>query len=107
MAGISANLSAFQLYADAAYDTEEIRNNLSSMGIEPNIPVDPRRGREPRPYNVDAYRRMRSAVERFYAWIKSFRRITVRYERLATTYKALINIACTTIHLRYGNRIWR
>jgi IS5 family transposase len=30
-----------QLYADSAYDTETIRRGLESMGIEPNIPVNP------------------------------------------------------------------
>jgi transposase len=91
-----------QLYADAAYDTEHIRRGLESMGIEPNIPVNPRNGRRPRPYNVGLYRRMRSAVERFFGWIKSFRRIIIRYERLESTYKALVTIASITIHLRYG-----
>jgi transposase len=80
-----------ELYADAAYDTESIRSYLSSMGIEPNIPVNPRNGRRPRPYNV----------ERFFGWIKSFRRIVIRYERLAVTYRAFINIACIMIHLRH------
>jgi transposase len=91
-----------QLYADAAYDTEHIRRGLESMGIEPNIPVNPRNGRKPRPYNVGLYRRMRSAVERFFGWIKSFRRIIIRYERLESTYKALVTIAPIIIHLRYG-----
>jgi transposase len=71
-----------ELYADAAYDTESIRRCLESMGIEPNIPVNPRNDRRPRPYNV----------ERFFGWIKSFRRILIRYERLAVTYRAFINI---------------
>jgi transposase len=91
-----------QLYADAAYDTEHIRRGLESMGIEPNIPVNPRNGRRPRPYNVGLYRRMRSAVERFFGWIKSFRRIIIRYERLESTYKAQTTIASIIIHLRYG-----
>ena len=93
-----------QLYADAAYDTENIRRGLESMGVEPNIPVNPRNGRRPRPYNVGLYRRMRSAVERFFGWIKSFtfRRIIIRYERLESTYKALVTIASIIIHLRYG-----
>jgi len=72
------------------------------MDIEPNIPVNPRNGRRPRPYNVGLYRRMRPAVERFFGWIKSFRRIIIRYERLESTYKALVTIAPITIHLRYG-----
>jgi len=91
-----------QLYADAAYDTEHIRRGLESMGVEPNIPVNPRNGRRPRPYNVGLYRRMRSAVERFFGRIKSFRRIIIRYERLESTYKALVTIASIIIHLRYG-----
>jgi transposase len=91
-----------KLYADAAYDTEHIRGGLESMGIEPNIPVNPRNGRNPRPYNAELYRKMRSAVERFFGWLKTFRRITIRYERLASTYKALLTIASIIIHLRYG-----
>jgi transposase len=91
-----------QLYADSAYDTEHIRRGLESMGVEPNIPVNPRNGRRTRPYNVELYRRMRSAVERFFGWLKSFRRIILRYERLASTYKALVTIASIIIHLRYG-----
>jgi hypothetical protein len=55
-----------QLYADSAYDTEPIRRCLESIGVEPNIPVNPRNGRKLRPYNVELYRRMRGAVERFF-----------------------------------------
>jgi transposase len=91
-----------QLYADSAYNTEPIRRGLESIGIEPNIPVNPRNGRRPRPYNVGLYSRMRSAVERFFGWIKSFRRIIIRYEKLESTYKALVTIASIIIHLRYG-----
>jgi len=72
------------------------------MDVEPNIPVNPRNGRKPRPYNVDLYRKMKSSVERFFRWIKNFRRIVIRYERLASTYKALATITSIIIHLRYG-----
>jgi transposase len=71
-----------QLYADAAYDTEHIRRGLESIDIEPNIPVNPRNGKRPSPYNVELYGRMKPAVERVFGWIKSFRRVI--------------------IHLRYG-----
>lgn len=90
------------LYADSAYDTEAVKDTLESMEIEANIPVNPRNGRKPRPYNVGVYRKVRSAVERSFGWLKSLRRITIRYERLTTTYRALITIACILIHLRYG-----
>jgi transposase len=71
------------------------------MGVEPNIPVNPRNGRKPRPYNTELYRMVRSAVERFFGWLKSLRRMILRYERLASTYKALTTIAPIIIHLRY------
>ena len=48
-----------QLYADSAYDTEPIRRGLESIGVEPNMPVNPRNGRKPRPYNIELYRKMR------------------------------------------------
>ncbi len=90
-----------ELYADSAYDTEAIRGRLSSMNVEANIPVNPRNGRKPIQCDIETYGKMRSAVERFYGWLKSFRRIIVRYGRLAAIYKALITIAYITIHLRY------
>jgi hypothetical protein len=46
---------------------------LESMDIEPNIPVNPRHCRKPRPYNIKLYRKIRSAVEN--SWLKSFMRI--------------------------------
>jgi transposase len=95
-------LEALQLYADSAYDTEPIRRSLESIGIEPNIPVNPRNSRKPKLYNIELYRRMRSAVERFFEWLKSFMRIIIKYEKLASTYKALTTITSIIIHLRYG-----
>jgi transposase len=44
----------------------------------------------------------KKAVERFFRWLKSFRRIIIRCERLASTCKALLTIASIIIHLRYG-----
>lgn len=94
-----------EVHADQAYDTKEIRTYLRRRGIKARIPVNPRNRRKPRmgrPYrlNRETYKRMRSCVERFFAWLKSFRRITIRYERLKTTFLGLIQIACILIHLR-------
>ena len=41
-------------------------------------------------------------MESFLGWLKSFRRIIIRYERTASTYKAQTTIAPIIIHLRYG-----
>ncbi|MEM2305369.1 MAG: hypothetical protein QXK51_08465 [Candidatus Methanomethylicia archaeon] len=42
---------------------------------------------------------MKIAIEGFYIGTKSLRRIIVRYERLTITYKVLITIAYTVIHI--------
>jgi len=96
-----------ELYADSAYDTEGIRRYLESIGVESNIPVNPRNGGKQRPYNIKLYKKIKSTVERFFGWLKSFRRIIIRCiiircEKLASTYKALATIASIIIHLRYG-----
>jgi len=46
-----------------------------------------------------AYKHVRSAVERFFAWLKSFRRI--RYERLTSTFLAFVYVACIIMYLRF------
>ena len=66
--------------------------------------MNPRNGRRPKPYNISIYKEMRPAVERFFGWIKNFKRIIVRYERLTSTYKALVTVASIIIHLRCGIR---
>ncbi|MHC1567920.1 MAG: hypothetical protein ACXQTD_09585 [Candidatus Syntropharchaeia archaeon] len=71
--------------ADPAYDSDEIRSYLRGRGIKSNIPVN---------------KRNRSAVERFNAWIESFKRILVRFERLAVCFMATVNLACIRMVLR-------
>jgi len=68
-------------------------------------PTNRRKLRRGRPYGLDrkAYKHVRSSVERFFAWLKSFRRITMRYERLKTTFLGPIQMACILIHLRVCN----
>jgi len=67
--------------------------------------VNPRNGRVSIPYDVKGYKRMRSAIERFNAWLKTSRRATIRYERLAVMFKAIITFICIIIHMRYG--LWK
>jgi hypothetical protein len=91
-----------EVSGDSAYDT---RAYLRRRGIKANIPVNIRNRRRPRcgrPYRLDleAYKRMRSSVERFFAWLTNgFRRLAIRWERLAPTYTAL-QLACIIIYLK-------
>ena len=61
-----------EVSGDSAYDTRDGRAYLRRRGIRANIPVNRRnrrRQRRGRPYRLDpeAYKRMRSSVERFFA----------------------------------------
>jgi len=95
-----------EIHADSAYDTKEIRRYLRRRGIKASIDINPRntlklkRGRQNK-LKSEAYRRMRGCVERFFAWLKGgFRRLAIRYEKLASTFLGLIQIACVMIYLR-------
>jgi transposase len=85
----------------SAYDT---RAYLRKRGIKASIPVNIRnRRRHGRPYRLDleAYKRMRSSVERFSAWLTNgFRRLAIRWEKLASTFTGFIQLACIIIYLR-------
>jgi transposase len=41
---------------------------------------------------------VRNSVERFLRWLKGFRRLGMRHERLATTSSGLVHIACLVIN---------
>jgi len=61
-----------EVSGDSAYDTRDVRAYLRRRGIRANIPVNRRNRRRPRhgrPYRLDleAYKRMKSSVERFSA----------------------------------------
>lgn len=51
---------------------------------------------------------MRSAVERLHGWLKGLRKMTIRYEKLAITYKTfttityMINNISKSKYLRHG-----
>ena len=78
-----------------------MKSGLEFMGIEPNIHVNPRNSRKPRSYNFELYRDEKRCGK-ILRMAKSFRGIIIRYERIASTYKALVTIASIIIHLRYG-----
>jgi transposase len=91
-----------RIYGDSACDVDEIRAKLEKDGVQADIPVNRRNGRRQIPYGEKGYRAMRSAIERFNAWLKTFRRAIIRYERLVIMFQAIVTFACIMIHMRYG-----
>jgi len=80
--------------ADVAYDTSEIRSYNRGRGIKSNIPVNKRNTKKqklgrPKKFDKEMYKK-RSAIERFFSWIESFRKIFPRYEVIEESYLGLI-----------------
>jgi IS5 family transposase len=83
-----------KLHADKGYDYPRCRNYLRHRGIGCRIA---RRGIE----SSDKLGRFRWVVERTFAWLNRFRRLTIRYERLADLHLAFLDLGCALICLRF------
>ena len=90
-----------RLVADKAYDSNGLRARLAKRGIKPVIPARStslsathQDGRPMRRYA------RRWKVERTFAWLLNYRRITVRWERLDHIYGAFVHLACAVIVMR-------
>jgi transposase len=91
------------LYADTKYDMPLNRFYLARKKAASQVKDHPgkrRRPGRPRVFDARTYGSVRSSVERFNAWIKSFRRVATRYERLPTVYMGFVHLACIAIYLR-------
>ncbi len=86
------------LLADAAYDSNRLRDHLVSIGARAVIRPISRRSSPP-PLDKTAYKR-RNQIERFFAKLKHYRAIATRYEKHDANFLALIKLAATRIWLR-------
>lgn len=89
---------------DRAYHAQRIRRWLRRRGIQPVIP--PRRTRTTRPkrgrpisYDAIAYRG-RNAVERCVGWLKEWRSVATRFDKLAVNYLQTVKLAFLMRYLR-------
>ena len=78
--------------ADKAYDTDKIRQALWRDGKQAVIPNNQKRSQKYK-YDKHLYKE-RHLVECFIGWIKNFRRIATRYEKLATMYSGMVILGC-------------
>ena len=82
-----------KVHADKAYDHRRCRAACRRRNIMPRIA---RRGVD----NSQRLGRHRWVIERTFAWINSFKRLSVRYERRVDIHYAFTAIACSLICLR-------
>jgi IS5 family transposase len=80
-------------HADKGYDYPRCREACRQRGILPRIA---RKGIE----SKEKLGRHRWVVERAFAWLNRFRRLTIRYERRADIHHAFTALACSLICLR-------
>ena len=84
------------ILADKGYDVDWLREELEN----PVIPGRSNRKIEIK-YDEDLYKK-RNIVERFFMWIKRYRRINTRYEQTASSFMGMISIVSTKIMLDKG-----
>jgi transposase len=83
-----------KLHADKAYDDDALRTACRQRGIVPRLA---RRRIE----SSTRLGRHRWVVERTIAWLRRFRRLTVRYERRADIHRAFVTLALALLSLSY------
>jgi transposase len=83
--------------ADKGYSYPSLRAYLRRRGIGAVIPTRSDQRRSPR-FDGEAYRE-RNAVERAFGRLKQFRRIATRYEKLASSYLAMLTLAAIRMWL--------
>lgn len=84
-------LDVQHVIADAAYDSDAIRQHVADRGGEACIRSNPTRKRE-KPYDRRRYRH-RNVIERFFRRIRDCRRVATRYEKKARNFAAFIWLA--------------
>jgi len=76
-----------RLAADKAYNVERIRSWLRARAIRAVIPR--RSSRRSAAFDREGYRR-RNIIERCVGWLKECRRIATRFDKLATSFLAMV-----------------
>jgi transposase len=96
--------------ADRGYDASAFRRYLRRRGIrcvipEKRVPLGKRRRWRGRPPTFcEATYRRRNVVERLVGWIKEHRRIATRFEKLASSFMAMVKLSFVRRYLRMLER---
>ena len=77
--------------ADAAYDSDPIRQRVRSLRAKASIKANPQRKKKLR-HNRKRYK-ARNKIERFFGRIKVFRRVATRYDKKPENYMGFVWLA--------------
>jgi transposase len=84
---------------DKGYDSDAIRAYVNQLGGVAVIAVNSSRSQKPA-FDEHLYRE-RHRIENLFARLKAFRRIATRYEKLHSTFAAMVSLACLLIWLKF------
>jgi transposase len=88
-------ITAEQLLADRAYDTNAILEQAAAQGMNTVIP--PKKNRKvQREYDEELYR-LRHLVENAFLWLKQWRGIATRYAKHSASFLAAVQIRCIAL----------
>jgi transposase len=91
-------LLAQVVMADAAYDSDQLRQTIAGKGALAVIPNNPSRALK---HPVDAHLyAQRHLVECCFSKLKQFRRVATRFEKTARNYLAVVMLAAIVLWLR-------
>jgi transposase len=91
-------LPADVVLADAAYDSDRLRDIIARKRAKAVIPNNPSRTRK---HDLDrALYAERHLIECCFAKLKQFRRVATRYEKTARNYAAVVTLAAIVLWLR-------
>jgi transposase len=79
---------------DRAYDSQPHRRNLHARGIRTQLA-------KRRAEHGSGLGKTRWVVERTIAWLRQFRRLRIRYERLPCIHEAFLSLGCALICWRF------
>jgi transposase len=92
------DLPAEVVMADAAYDSDHVRQAIAEKGALAVIPNNPSRAKK-HPLDKHLYAQ-RHLVECRISKLKQFRRVATRFEKTARNYLAVITLAAIVLWLR-------
>lgn len=89
-----------KLIGDKAYDSEKLEEGLAEQDIQLIAPARKVSRRQPDGRGLRRYKR-RWKVERLFAWLLRFRRVSTRYEYKPENFLGFVHLGCLVTLLRH------
>lgn len=95
---IGTKYKGIPILMDRAYEGDKTQQLCYDYGHEPIVP--PKKNRlNPWIYDEELYKQ-RNIIERLFRWLKEFRRVCTRYDKLDITFFSFIQLACCFMWLK-------